>query len=152
MSEHTERAGANPAETEPARLPIDTDRLLGDLSEIHGLLRHAAELSNTPNLGVDTRMAAMDTTARLFKATCGAYQLLARLRDEIPETRHRTIVEHVGDQPQSTRAGATQSHEDFIEMRRKLRELHALNQATGGTPSENLKTTSGPRVRCPSQA
>ncbi|MBU6297042.1 MAG: hypothetical protein KGJ79_17275 [Alphaproteobacteria bacterium] len=160
MSEHTERAGANPAETEPARMPIDTDRLVGDLSEIHGLLRKAVNFANTPNLDIATSMDVMDTTARLFKATCGAYQLLARLRDEIPETRHRTVIEHVGDRPAATqaslhraglrRAAGAPSPEDFDKARQKLRELNALNETSRGTPSENLKTTSGPRVRCPS--
>ncbi len=147
MSEHIERAGANPAEADPARMPTTTDRLMGDLSEMHGLLRRAAGLCNIPNIGVNTQMAAMNTTARVFKATCDAYQLLARLRGEIPETRHRTIVEHVGNQPQGARAAAATTHEEIIEARRKLRELCALDQASRGTPSENLKTTSGPRVR-----
>ncbi len=145
MSEHIERAGANPAEADPAPMPIATDRLVGDLSEMHSLLRKAVDFANRPNLDITTSMEVMNTTARLFKATCDAYQLLARLRDEIPETRHRTIIERVGDR--GARSPATATHEDIIEARRKLRELCALNEASRGTSSENLKTTSGPRVR-----
>ncbi|MDE1939521.1 MAG: hypothetical protein KGI68_10905 [Alphaproteobacteria bacterium] len=145
MSEHTERAGANPAEANPARMPITTDRLMGDLSEMHGLLRKAVDFANIPSLDISTSMDVMNTTARLFKATCGAYQLLARLRDEIPETRHRTIVERVGERGARPPTGAM--HEDFAEARRKVRELCALNETSRGISSENLKTTSGPRVR-----
>jgi hypothetical protein len=151
MSEHIERAGANPAEANPAPMPITTDRLVGDLSEMHGLLRKAVDFANRPSLDVTTSMEVMNTTARLFKATCDAYQLLARLRDEIPETRHRTIVEHVGGRSPSAaaapRAASTPTHEDIVKARQKIRELCALNEDSRGTPSENSKTTSGPRVR-----
>ncbi len=127
MNDVDTRAGADPAETKCADGPSHRERLATDLAGIHTLLCEVVRVGNDiENYYLPQRFEAMNLAARLLKATSAASMVLARLNNEIPESRHRLIVEHTAPQDGNTIDGTTPSI---------------------GTPSKILKTTSGPQAR-----
>ena len=152
MTEDPTRAGANPAEANPIGEPDRIGRLAVDLDEVHALLHEAAEIACKPERGLDTRMEAMNIAARILKACTGAQFVLARLRGEIPESRHRLIVERVaegapaGEEPAPYSYAAPTAAEIAAE-RRKTEDARSRDGQPFRPPSKISKTTSGPQVR-----
>jgi hypothetical protein len=150
MTDEIARAGANPANSvgEPDRI----SRLAIDLDEVHAMLHEATEVACKSNCGLATRMEAMNIAARILKACTSAHFVLARLRGEIPESRHRLIVERVaegstgGEEPAPSSYARPTAAEHAAE-RRKSEEARARGEHPFRTPSKISKTTPEPHIR-----
>jgi len=148
MTEEPTRAGANPAESagEPDRI----GRLAIDLDEAHAMLHEAIEVARKSDRGLATRMEAMTIATRILKACTNAHFVLARLKGEIPESRHRLIVERAAEaaveEPAPYSYPLPTAAEHAAE-RKKYEEARARGEHPYGTPAKILKTTPGPHVR-----
>ncbi|MGC9953001.1 MAG: hypothetical protein ABSD21_01800 [Rhizomicrobium sp.] len=152
MTDEPTRTGANPTETKPDGEPDRIGRLAVDLDEVHALLHEATEIACKPERGLDTRMEAMNIAARILKACTGAHFVLARLRGEIPESRHRLIVERVAERETAEEEPTPYSYArptatEIAAERQKSEEARARGEHPFRTPSKNSKTTCGPHVR-----
>ncbi len=101
--------------------PNPAASLESDLAEIRLLFRQAVEIGNNMERNVDTRLAMMAAASRLFAATTQGCAVLARLRGEGVETRHRLIVERAEDAPRpvQSRRGPL-SAEELAEQARRV--------------------------------
>jgi hypothetical protein len=152
MTEDPARAGANPAQAKPAGEPDRIGRLAVDLDEVHALLHEATEIACKYECGLDTRMEAMNIAARILKACTGAHLVIARLKGEIPESRHRLIVERVAEGAPAGEESAPYSYAaptaaEIAAERRKNEDARSRGERSFRTPSKILKTTSEPHVR-----
>ncbi len=152
MTDEPTRVGVNPAEAKPAGEPDRIGRLAVDLDEVHAMLHEATEIACKSDRGLATRMEAMNIAARILKAYTGAHFVLARLRGEIPESRHRLIVERVAEGALAADEPAPYSYArptavEIAEERRKSEEARSRGEQSHRTPPKILKTTSGPHVR-----
>ena len=127
MTNEATRTGANPAEAKAAEDGLShIEQLAADLDGIHALLREAVRVaSNREDYYFQQRMEATAMAARILKACSGAHFVLARLRNEVPESRHRLIVEHA----------------------RPVQDTGISEAATSATPTKISKTTSEPKER-----
>jgi len=90
MTDESTRAGANPAQIKSAGEPDRIERLAVDLDDVHAMLHEATEIALKSDRGLATRMEAMTIATRILKACSGAHFVLARLKGEVPESRHRS--------------------------------------------------------------
>jgi hypothetical protein len=150
MTEEPTRAGANPAQVKPAGKTDRIDRLAVDLDEVHAMLHEATEIALKSERGLDTRMEAMNIATRILKACTGAHFVLARLRGEIPESRHRIIVERAAEgagQEPAPYSYALPTAAEHAAERRKSEEARARGERPFRTVTKISKTTSEPHVR-----
>ena len=152
MTEDPTRAGANPAQANPIGEPDRIGRLAVDLDEVHALLHEATEIACKTDRGLDTRMEAMNIAARILKACTGVQFVLARLRGEIPESRHRLIVERVAEGVPAGEAPAPYSYAaptaaEIAAERRKTEDARLRGDQHFRSSSKISKTTSAPHVR-----
>jgi len=150
MTDESTRAGANPAQIKSAGEPDRIERLAVDLDDVHAMLHEATEIALKSDRGLATRMEAMTIATRILKACSGAHFVLARLKGEVPESRHRLIVERAAEaaveEPAPYSYPLPTAAEHAAE-RRKSEEARARGEHPFGTPAKILKTTPGPHVR-----
>lgn len=146
MTDEPTRAGANPANSagEPDRI----ERLAVDLDEVHAMLHEATEVALKSDRGLATRMEAMNIAARILKACTNAHFVLARLKGEVPESRHRLIVERAAEAAMEEPAPYSYplpTAAEHAAERRKSEE--ARGERPFRAPSRISKTTPEPHAR-----